>query len=416
MTSIPQGTAADDVRMRGFKQRVPVEHAWAWLDRQQITLEEQTTTLQDAGGRMLAEDVVSDVDIPGFVRSMMDGYAIVAADTYGASVYQQLPLRVIGQSMPNNASSVDVVSGAAVKIMTGSPVPQGADAVLPAENVEIAEREIFVMESVAEGRNIGRIGEDVRRGDIALHQGRRLRPQDIGLLAAIGRLDVNVYRKPSIRIVVTGNELLPVGTGPQGHQIVNSNGPMLETLVNRDGGNVVDSRLIPDDPNQLREALLNDVDILLVSGASSVGEEDYAPLMLAELGELAVHGITMRPSRSTGLGRIGDTCVFLLPGNPVACLCAYDFFAARLIRKLSGFKSSWPYTQVTRKLKNKISSMIGRTDYARVRISDDGFVEPVAISGAANLSSTTNADGFVVIPADNEGYAAHTPVDVFLYD
>jgi molybdopterin molybdotransferase len=408
-------SAIDDVRMRGFKKRSPVEQANVWLDKQFLDLTETSMPLNQAAGRVISQDVISRFDIPGFERSMMDGYAIVASDAQGASSYNQLQLKVIGKSMPGQGAGVKVTSGTAVRIMTGAPLPEGADAVLPAEKVEVEDQFIFVMESVAQGRNIGRVGEDIRSGTFILEKGRRLRPQDIGLLASIGQSDIGVFSRPRISIVVTGNEILPVGDVPRDYQIINSNGPMLESLSIRDGAEIISSQIVPDDPGKIRQAMLKDFDILLITGGTSVGEEDLAPLLLAELGELAIHGVAMRPSRSTGMGKIGKKMVFLLPGNPVACLCAYDFFAGKFIRRLAGRGNDWPYFSVIKKLKQKLVSMIGRTDYARVRLIDDQ-VEPLAISGAAILSSTTQADGFVIVPGDSEGYAPGTEVEVFVYD
>lgn len=405
----------DDVRMRGFKKRSPVEEVISWLDQQSIELTEQKIPLQEAAGRVLANDMISQFNIPGFERSMMDGYAIVAAATQGASSYNQLQLQVIGKSMPGHGSTAKVSAGTAVRIMTGAPVPEGANAVLPAENIEIDDQFIMIMESVAEGRNIGRIGEDVTANSVILNKGRYLRPQDIALLASIGEKTVSVFKRPRISIAVTGNEILEVGESPQDYQIINSNGPMLEALSRRDGGIVTDSRIVPDDPDLIRQAMQDDYDILLLTGGTSVGEEDLAPLLLAEVGNLAIHGIAMRPSRSSGMGTVEKKLVFLLPGNPVACLCAYDFFASRIIRRLSGCNKNEPYRSVRKKLKQKMVSMIGRTDYARVRLSGD-FVEPISISGAAILSSTTQADGFVIIPSNSEGYPPETEVEVLLYD
>ena len=156
-------------------------------------------------------------------------------------------------------------------------------------------------------------------------------------------------------------------------------------------------------------------DVILVSGGSSVGAEDHAPSILAEEGELAIHGIAMRPSSPSGMGCIGETLVFLLPGNPVSCLCAYDFFAGRAIRLQSGRKPDWPYICLQIRVRKKIVSAIGRVDYCRVSIVDNG-VEPLSLSGASILSSTTRADGFVVVPAECEGYAPESVVNVFHYD
>lgn len=408
---------ADDVRMRGFKQRVPVDKVIAWLDQQAIKLPVESIPINAAMGRVLAHDTVSDINIPGFVRSMMDGYAIMAADAQGASAYNALQLQLIAMSMPGKGTQARVTPGTAVKIMTGAPVPAGADAVLPAENVEADESCIRVMESVAKGRNIGQIGEDISAAATLLNQGRRLRPQDIALLASIGKKEVTVFKQLRLSIIVTGSEILPVGSRPQGYQITNSNGPMLEALSHRDGGVVVSSCIVADNPELIEQAMQEgDYDILLITGGTSVGEEDLVPLLVAKLGTLIFHGVTMRPSRSAGVGLMGEKPVFLLPGNPVACLCAYDFFAGRLVRRLSGYARHWPYVSVSRKLQNKLVSMLGRTDYARVRLNDNGTVTPIAISGAAILSSVTIADGFVIVPANSEGYASGAEVEVLLYD
>jgi molybdopterin molybdotransferase len=159
----------------------------------------------------------------------------------------------------------------------------------------------------------------------------------------------------------------------------------------------------------------SDADVVLVSGGSSVGQEDHAPLLLAQHGKLDIHGIAMRPSSPTGMGLLGSRLVFLLPGNPVSCLCAYDFFAGRAIRRLGGRCPDWPYTVVRLPLARKLVSQVGRVDYARVRMVGNQ-VEPIAISGASILTSTTVADGFVIVPAESEGYPAGAMVDMYCYD
>jgi molybdopterin molybdotransferase len=215
-------------------------------------------------------------------------------------------------------------------------------------------------------------------------------------------------------LVVTGNELLPSGSQSYGYRIADANGPMLAALVERDGGLVDFPGLVPDEPEAIADALHATADVVIVAGGSSVGIEDLAPGLVAKHGDLAIHGIAMRPSGPTGLGCIEHRLVFLLPGNPVSCLCAYDFFAGRAIRALGGRNKAWPYRLTRARLTRKISSPIGRLDYARVQLVE-GLVEPVAVGGASVLSSTTRADGFVIIPDDSEGFAPGTEVEVWLY-
>jgi molybdopterin molybdotransferase len=406
--------AADDVRMRGFAQRHTVNAVLDWLDAQLRPLSTEVVPLRKAAGRVLAASIVSDVDVPGFDRATMDGYAVVADSTEGATAYSPLPLTVIGDSMPGCPFEGCVSAGSAVRIMTGAPMPRGADAVLPAEWVEAAPDRISALNAVSPGKNLGRRGEDIVQGTTLLEPGRVLRPQDLGVLSSIGYGEACVVRKPRVHLAITGNELLPSGTRPLGFQIADANGPMLAALIERDGGLVDFPGLVRDDQDGILNALHADADIVIVSGGSSVGIEDLAPTLVAQHGELAVHGVAMRPSSPTGLGRIGHRLIFLLPGNPVSSLCAYDFFAGRAIRAMGGRSKAWSYRAVRGRLNRKISSPIGRLDYARVKIAD-GLVEPLAVAGASLLSSTTRADGFVIVGDDSEGFAAGAEVEVWLF-
>jgi molybdopterin molybdotransferase len=425
---IPPAKPPADVRMRGFAHRSTVEQALGWIDAAAPRLSTETISLWQAAGRVLAAEIVSERDVPAFTRSMMDGYALRATETQGASPYNRLEFAIIGQSLPGQPFTGSAQSGQAVRIMTGAPLPTGCDAVLPAERAEASPDRLFALDEVSPGKNVGHPGEDITSGSSVLSKGRVLRPQDLGILSSLGHSAVDVVRQPRVRIVITGNELLPAGTETSNARIPDANGPILAALVNRDGGlptftahhslthhSPPPSYLIPDDRDAIFSAMQSDADIVLVSGGSSVGHEDHAPSLLAEYGELAIHGIAMRPSSPTGMGRLQHRLIFLLPGNPVSCLCAYDFFAGRAIRLLGGRSPAWPYRHVRLPLARKLVSQVGRVDYARVRIVHDE-VEPVAISGASILSSTTLADGFVVIPADSEGHAGGATVDVFLYD
>ena len=411
-----EGRAIDDVRMRGFARRHTVAAALAWLDAQTHPPRTETLQLQSAAGRVLAADVISNVDVPGFDRATMDGYAVFAESTDGASPYNRLPFAVIGDSLPGRPFQGSVAVRQAVRIMTGAPLPAGCDAVLPAEWSEDTggTNIVCALAAVSPGKNVGRRGEDVVRGTRLLQVGRVLRPQDLGVLSSVGVAVVPLFSRPRVRLVVTGNELLPSGSQPHGYQIADANGPMLAALVDRDGGLVDFPGLVPDEPDAIRDALHADADVIIVSGGSSVGLEDLAPALVARHGELAIHGIAMRPSSPTGLGRIGPRLVCLLPGNPVSCLCAYDFFAGRAIRTLGGRPKAWPYHPTRGRLTRKISSPIGRLDYARVQIVGDA-VQPLGVGGASVLSSTTRADGFVIVPDDSEGFAAGADIEVWLY-
>ncbi|MFH1918263.1 MAG: molybdopterin molybdotransferase MoeA, partial [Planctomycetota bacterium] len=245
MTDSPRPDA--DVRMRGFARRTTVADAMAWLDGQTARLAHESVPVPEADGRVLARAVKSEVDVPRFARSMMDGFAVRASDTLGASAYNRLALEVIGESLPGRPFEGTVSAGEAVRIMTGAPLPKGADAVLPVEVVEIQADRILAQAEVSPQKHVGRIGEDIAAGAGVLSEGRVLRPQDVGVLASIGVGKVPVVRRPRVRIVVTGDELLPAGSRPEGYRIVDSNGPMLAALVRRDGGVPIHPGIVPDE-------------------------------------------------------------------------------------------------------------------------------------------------------------------------
>jgi molybdopterin molybdotransferase len=406
-----------DVRMKGFAARADVEEVERFLAERARRLPGEVVPLLECAGRVLAEDVVSALDVPGFPRSAMDGYAVRGEDTFGASDYDPLWLRVLGESLPGRPFAGRVGEGEAVRIMTGAPLPAGADAVAMAEACEERDGRVAVREAVPPRKHVGAVGEDIRAGDRALREGRRLRPQDVGLLASIGAGAVPCVRRPSVRLVITGDELLPAGTPPEGARIADSNSVVLRALVERDGGVCRPLELLPDRPERIRAALLDpEGDVLLVSGGSSVGVEDHAPRLLAEVGTLDFHGVSMRPSSPAGVGRLpGGRFAFLLPGNPVSCLCAYEFFAGPTLRRLGGRSPVWPHRRLHLPLARKISSAVGRTDYVRVAI-EGGSVVPIATSGASILSSLVRADGCVIVPRGLEGMPEGSVVEVLLYD
>jgi molybdopterin molybdotransferase len=408
-----------DVRMSGFQDRITVLEAQKRIAERSQRFGPESVHLQSAAGRVLASDVVAGVSIPPFDRSAMDGFALCAAETFGATPYNPLTFQVVGVSLPGKPCPQEVKPGQAVRIMTGAPLPAGADAVVPVEWTEGAgQHEVRVTEGVTPGKNVGRVGEDIARGTIVLRQGRVLRPQDVAVLASLGVQPVEVVRSPRVSALVTGNELLPCGSRPEGFRIVDSNSVMLAALVRNSGGTVQGVELLPDDRPAIVSALeRSTADVILISGGSSVGEEDHAPNVLAEMGEVIFHGVALRPAGPAGFGVLTNPTrlVFLMPGNPVSSLCAYDLFAGPAVRVLGGRSPELPHRIRTLPLGEKIASAVGRVDYVRVKVEHDR-VFPLAISGASILSSTTRADGFVLIPHDSEGAPTGESVRVHLYD
>jgi molybdopterin molybdotransferase len=383
--------------------RIPVSDFLALIDRRINPLSVETVPLPEAAGRALAREALALADVPGFDRAAMDGHAVRSADSG--------PRTVIGDAYPARPFGGTLAPGQAVRTMTGAPLPAGADAVVPFEHGEPQS-----LPPIAAGKNVGRRGEDVKAGSRLFAAGRVLRPQDLGLLASAGVASVFVHRIPRVSILVTGDELLPAGTTPSGYKIIDSNSVMLTALVRRDGGEPDVAAIVPDRRESIREALLMaDGDLVLICGGSSVGLEDHVAAVVAAEGELLAHGVALRPGAPAGFGDLRGRPVFLLPGNPVSCLCGYDLFAGRALRRMVGRGTELPYVAFEVPLAEAVTSAPGRVDYVRVTL-EGGRARPLTVRGASVLSTTTTADGFFLLAHDSPALNAGDLVRVHLYD
>lgn len=422
METYRKSSDLNDPRGCGFRSRVSVEYFQSVIDTAVKQLDGEEIRSEFAAGRVLVEPVLSRVSVPHFARAAMDGFAIQAADSFGADLYNPAALKMIGRSRPGAAFSDQVHSGQAVAIATGAPIPDGADSVVPVEACEQLDGRVLIHEPVAPGRHVGAVGEDVKTGDCLFNVGRIIRPQDLGLLSGTGVSSVSVVRKPRIAILITGDELLPAFSPPSNYRISDMNSVMLAGLAERDGA--LATRIGPciDEFEDLKTTITKlcrseEFDAIFISGGSSTGPEDHAPGIVRELGELLVHGVALRPASPTGFGCIGNVPVLLIPGNPVSSLCAYDFFGGRIVRTLAGRSKKWQYPLANYRLSSKVSSSVGRTDYVRVKFSPDGeSIEPIAVGGASILSGVSQAVGFLVVPSDLEGYPSGTVVHINCYD
>jgi molybdopterin molybdotransferase len=404
-----------DIRMRGFATRHDVDEALALLEQRINALPSEVISLAGGLDRVLAEDMVAAADVPHFDRSAVDGYGVRARDTFGASDYNPIPLALRGEIFPGRALDITLGGNEAVRIMTGAPLPAGADAVVMAEYAEEEGGSVHILQPVSPFKNVGRIGEDIRRGDVVLRRGRKLRPQDLGVLASIQVAQIPVYRRPTVGLIVTGNELVEVTTPLTGCKIVDSNSYTLAALSRRLGAVPVCQGIIGDDYRLIKDAIQKATeDVIVITGGTSVGAEDFAPLIIQELGELVVHGVAMRPSSPVGFGFVRQRPIFLIPGNPVSALVAFDAFVGPTLQLMQGLTPQYPYALRRGKLLRKIASAIGRVDFVRVRFSEDG-VEPLRVTGASILSSTTRADGFVIVDKNSEGLDEGQEVEVYVY-
>lgn len=287
---------SSDVRMRGFGRRTSVDEAQALIRRRVVPLGTERIPFRQAEGRILADDLLADRDVPAHPRSAMDGYAVRSGDGLG-------PLQVVGQILAAQTYAGTVGPGQAVRIMTGGKIPDGADAVVMVEEVKVEGETVHLTRPVPARQHILETGCDLTRGKVVLTRGRRLRPQDLSLLATLGVLEVPVQRRPVVRIVPSGTELIPPGRRPVGTEIVESNSYLLEALVRRDGGLPEVHPIIGDSREVLRQTLSTPgADLIVVTGGTSVGQEDFAPVVARELGELPVHGVQVKPASPTGIG------------------------------------------------------------------------------------------------------------------
>ncbi|PWC34237.1 molybdopterin-binding protein [Azospirillum sp. TSO35-2] len=393
-----------DVRGRGFARRAPLPDAWAWIDRHTAPPPPCTRPLADCAGLVLAEEVAAAADWPATDRAVIDGYAVASADTLGAGSYNPVPL------------------AGAVALSAGEPIPAGCDAVIGHEAVQAfgpaAGLIVEAVDAVAPGSGVERRGAWAAAGAVLLPAGRRLRPADLGLLAAFGRTALRVVPPPRVRILLAGG---PKGGGAE------MLGAMLAALVDRDGGRADAPLLLPADRAALATAFRQPgADLILSVGRTGTGMDDVAPPALAGLaalgaGRLDVHGIAMRPGGSAGLGLAEGVPVLLLPGEPMAALAAYELLAGRAVRRAAGRcvgdrSAGLPHATVAAVTGRKLVSEIGCVDLHRVRLSADGRVEPVGSPGWPGLAAAAAADGFVLIAADSEGVPDGAPVTMYRFD
>ena len=380
----------------------------------------ETVALSGAHGRVPAEPIRAPHDLPGFARATVDGFAVRAADTYGASEGLPSYLDVTGAVLMGRAPEVAVAPGIAVAMPTGGVLPEGADAVVMVEHTqETMPGTIEVVRPVAPGEGLVRADEDARAGAELLPAGRRLRAQDVGLLAAAGATEVRVHARPRVAIVSTGDEIVPPGTEDLAiGQIRDATASALGALVRDAGGDPDPRGIVPDDRDALAAVLRDAVascDVVVVSAGSSVGARDETAAVVAGLGEPGIwtHGIALRPGKPTLLADCGGVPVIGLPGNPRSALVVFRVIGMPIVRLVGGMTDPPPEPTVRARLERSVPSAAGRLDVVQVTVRD-GVASPL-FGASALLTILTAADGCIVVPHDATGLPAGSEVDVTLY-
>ncbi len=395
---------------RIFRERISVDEALRlFLENISTLRKTEEIPLEACAGRVLAEAVTSERNVPHYRRAAMDGYAVRASDTLGASPANPVMLQL----------SDRIQEGGSIWVHTGAALPEGADAVVMVEDTAAAGNLVEIRAQVYPNRNVGQVGEDIKKGDRVFEEGHLLRPCDAAVLASLGFERMKVFKKPVVAVIPTGDELVSrkksVDIPPSG-MVLETNGLMSALYVKKWGGIPRCIEIVPDNPDSIKRAVETnlDADMILLSGGTSVGKRDHAPEVVAALGELLVHGIGVSPGKPAALGIINNVPVVCLPGYPVAGLVALYFFVRPGIRKLAAVPEV-PELILKKRLAAKISSKIGYVNFIRVVFEGDK-VRPLAGAGAGVLSSVAKADGYVLVPENIEGYDEGEEVDVFLIE
>jgi molybdopterin molybdotransferase len=358
-----------------------------------------------ARGRVLAVDVTAEDDLPAFDKSTVDGYAVRASDTAGATSGAPVTLTVLSEVRMGERPSATVGSARAVRIPTGGALPQGADAVVMQEHTVRHDSRLSVERAVRPGENVVRRGSDVPDGQTVLRAGRRIRSADLGLLAGLGRGEVEVFVRPTVALIVTGDELIPPGRPVHGSQIYDMNTYTLSGMIEDAGAAAAPSGIVGDNLAVLigtARAALAAADALIISGGSSVGEKDYVAETIAALGEpgVVVHGIAIRPGKPTILALVGGKPVFGLPGNVVSVLVTFDQFVRPVLARMTGLREP---TRIGATVRARLSARMATTDredHVRVTLTDRGgtlWATPLP-GGSAVITSMVRADGILVVP------------------
>ena len=371
--------------------------------------------LEAAAGRVAAADVASPIDVPPFARSAMDGYAVIAADTDGASRAAPIRLRQLDRIFTGALSSVAVTRGTCAEIATGAPLPAGADAVVMVEETAKTEDgSIEIFAQAAAGQHIGKRGADIAAGDRVIASGDLLSPGRVGALAAVGCADVDVFAKPRVAILSTGNEVVEPGQPlPEGH-IYDVNRFTLSAVVTAHGGVPEPRRPVQDTVDALVQALdeCASADLVVFSGGSSVGERDLVVDAISARGEMIFHGIAVRPGKPTAFALVGGTPFFGMPGNPTSCLSNAYILLVPYLRAIARLPAHAPRT-VRVPLGRRIVSAVNRHQFYTVRLRD-GVAYP-AFKGSGDITSLSAADGYIEIPADQSTVEEGADLTVTLF-
>jgi molybdopterin molybdotransferase len=409
--------------MKGFFRVQTVAELFEKLDRFKPVSSEQAP-IEEALDRVLFEDVLSPADLPEFPRSTVDGYAVKAKDTYGASEGNPAILRIVGEVQMGHLSEIEIHDGETVKVATGGMVPKGADAVEMVEHTEwIDAVTLHAFKTVSPLENFIQTGEDIKAGEVALGRGHRVRPQDAGLLAGIGKQTISVFRRPRVAVISSGDEIIPVDQAPRPGEIRDINRYTVCSMVEESRGIPVFLGISKDRFEALREKIekgFAEADMVVITGGSSVGTLDLTLDVLQSLpgSVLITHGVSIRPGKPTLLASVAGKPFLGLPGHPVSAMVVFHLFGRPILKMLSGLSKLEAFRQrkVRAKAARNIPSVAGREDYVRVQLEerDGAFLAHPLFGKSGAISHLTKADGLLRIGINEEGMEQGEEAEVIL--
>lgn len=401
--------------MKPLASLIPLDEAKKLVEEYVQPIErKERIPLSDLLFRVLAEDIVSRIDVPPYDRSAMDGYAVRAADTFSAGKFEPVELRCIGVVHAGEVPSKKIGAGECMQIATGAMIPEGADAVVMVENTERFNDVVQIFRAVPPGSNISKKGEDIKAGTVVLRKGELLTPSKVGVIAALGISEATVYAKPKVLIVPTGNEVAEVGKPLNPGQVYDINSYTLSSILLENGCVPVAHSIVEDVAEELKSVLqrANDYDMVVLSGGSSAGERDVLEQVISELGRVIFHGVQIKPGKPTIFGLIGNTPVFGMPGYPTACLTNGYVFLLPAARKMARLPKRQEVIG-TFPMAKKYAATLGRHQFLTVRVIDGQVYPAFKESGA--ITSIAHADGWIEIPPNVDIVEKGTNVEVHFF-
>jgi molybdopterin molybdotransferase len=404
----------------GFKKLISLHELMEIIQQFSFPLHVESHSVMESCQRILAEDIQAGIAVPSFAKSAMDGYAVRAEDSYHASPTKRISLHIADHITPGNFSSHALQPGEAIEISTGAPIPDGADAVVMVEYCESKNPdEIWISKPVSPGENVITIGSDIRQGEVVLCKGTYINPAKIGVLSALGLQEVKVVKKPVICIASTGNELLEPGEALEPGKIFDINRFTIQSACENEGCEVKSFGVIPDNQSQIKTTLqkmIEQGDLILLSGGSSLGASDYMCEILQSMGKVIAHGMAVKPGKPTMIGQINQKWVIGLPGHPTSALSNYYLIIQSMIYRMQ-HRIQPVHPTIKGILTQKLFSTIGRWEFIPVSVDRCGPIPAVTplLTGSSAITSLARADGFIELPEYAEIIEKGTEIEVSLF-